>query len=105
MMIPKEGDIYKTLSVGEHIFELKYGYYEAFERGRGEPVVIYPDLKNNSLYDGEGRRIVTAVQVACEYYNALREIEQEGICSECIYYPESNKDIGICLCRETRRSQ
>ncbi len=103
MIIPKEGDIYKILSVGEHIFELRYGYYESFERERGEPVVLYPDLKSNSLYDHEGCRIVTAVQDACEHYSALKNREQEGVCSECIYYPESDTDIGICTCKETRR--
>lgn len=40
-VLPKEGDIYKVVKIDGHVFELRFGFYEEFEREKGEPVVVY----------------------------------------------------------------
>ncbi len=101
--LPKEGDLYMVINSHGHTFELKYGYYEETDREYGEPVVIYPDLKNSLIYTKDGYPLVTAVQVPCEHY----EIEQghlpEECCSDCIYYIDSKNEIDVCLCEKKRK--
>ena len=36
----RDGDIYKIIELHGSTFELRYGYYEEYERGREEPVPI-----------------------------------------------------------------
>lgn len=100
---PKEGDIYKTIRIDEYVFELKYGYYEDFERDMGEPVVIYPDL-SDPLYAKEGFMIVTAVQESCEFYEVSFDKTKDGYCVDCIHYSAPDDDIGICKCNKKRKT-
>ncbi len=102
---PKEGDIYKIIKVGDHVFELRFGYYADFERAYGEPVVVYPDLTQKHIYTNEGDRIVTAVQDSCRYYEALAQKEREDCCRDCIYFSASDDDIGICKCMQNSKKQ
>lgn len=99
----KEGDLYKTVTAGGHTFELCYGYYEDYERERGEPVVIYPDLKNEPVHSGEGYRLVTAVQDICPMFAPREAGCEEAVCSDCIYYPDSKAHIDICTCEQNRK--
>ncbi len=96
--VHKEGELYKTIIVGGHSFELRYGYYEEFEKESGEPIVIYPDLLNNPLYDENDYQIVTAIQVPCEYYLAFDTDSLDGCCGDCTYYSDPYQAIGICKC-------
>jgi len=47
LLVPKEGMIYKIIDIGNHKFELRYGYNEDFEREQGCPVVVFPNLKKD----------------------------------------------------------
>lgn len=94
----KEGDLYKIVTVGGHRFELRYGYYEEFEKESGEPIVIYPDLFNNPLYNEDDYLIVTAIQDPCEYYLAFDTDTTDGCCGDCKYYSDPRQTIGICKC-------
>lgn len=101
--LPKEGDLYMVIESHGHSFELKYGYYEETDREYGEPVVIYPDLKNSPIYTKDGFPLVTAVQIPCKYYTVAEGHAPEDCCSDCIYYKDSKKEIDICLCEKKRK--
>lgn len=96
--LPKEGELYKVVTIGDHTFELRFGFYEDFERKGGEPVVIYPDLAKNKVYTKEGRRIVTAIQDPCSYYRVSGHRARDECCNDCDYYVISGDEIGICTC-------
>ncbi len=100
---PREGELYRVIEIGGHRFELRFGYYEDFERESGEPVVIYPDLSEQMLYDGDGKRIVTAIQDPCRHYSVPEEKAREECCCDCQYYRYCGDDIGICACAENDR--
>ena len=99
----KEGDLYKIVSAGGHTFELRYGYYEDYERRGGEPVVIYPDLKESPLYSSDGYKIVTAVQDTCKMFAPRGDVDEDAVCSDCMYYRGSKNCIDICTCERNRK--
>ena len=98
----KEGRIYKTVTVEDVIFEIRYGYYEEFERARGEPVPIYPDFIKNPKYAKDGRPFVTAMQDICPHF-----VGEEGSlgCHGCKYYEAGDDLVGLCNCEHNRRSE
>ncbi len=93
---PKEGDLYKTIKIDRFTFELRFGYYADYERKTGEPVVVYPDLNEQKLYTQDGRRLVTAIQDPCDYYEAANPMVLGDCCCDCIHYRHPGDDIGIC---------
>ncbi|MBQ8184988.1 MAG: hypothetical protein IJ036_04290 [Lachnospiraceae bacterium] len=95
---PKEGDIYKTVTVGQYTFELCYGYYEEFERDSGEPVVIYPDLREQKIYTQNGQPIVTAIQDPCVHYEVPQQKSRDECCNDCVHFEDPEDEIGICKC-------
>ncbi len=95
---PKEGDLYKIVRIDEYVFELRYGYYEDYERKTGEPVVIYPDLTQR-IYNEDGYAIVTAIQEPCGYYEVPEHKARDECCVDCIHYSSPGDDIGICKCK------
>lgn len=99
---PKEGDIYKVVKVDEYTFELRFGYYEDFERAFGEPVVVYPDLTKRRLYTKDGYPIVTAIQEVCSYYEVPEHKARDECCSDCIHYSHTDDEIGICKSKQSR---
>ncbi len=101
---PKEGELYKRIQIGNHVFELKYGYYTESDRILGEPVVLYPDLKRQLLHDHNGKRIVTAIQDPCRHYLSSAGKASEECCCDCEHYRYCGDDIGICACTENDRS-
>lgn len=102
---PKEGDLYKILTIEEHTFELRFGFYADFERENGDPVVIYPDLTKKRIYTKDGRWIVTAIQDPCSYYQVSEQKVRDGCCNDCDYYVVSGDEIGICTCPANNRRQ
>ena len=100
--LPKEGDLYMVINSYGRTFELRYGFYEESDREHGEPVAIYPDLKNNPIYTKDGYPLVTAVQIPCEHYEVERGHAPEECCSDCIHYKDSKNEIDICLCEKKR---
>ena len=99
---PKEGQLFKTLLIDGHIFELRYGYYADFERKSGEPVIIYPDLIDKPLYTNQGQRIVTAIQDPCKHYRVSNNKIRDESCSDCLYYATPESEIGICQCQKNK---
>lgn len=102
---PKEGDLYKKIRIGEHIFELRYGYYTESDRTFGEPAVIFPDLSMEPLYTEDGCRIVTAIQDPCPHYKVPKEKVRDECCCDCEHYRYNGDDIGLCACAEMRISK
>ncbi len=102
---PSEGDIYKILNLHGHIFEIRYGYYEDYERNNPfiEPIPIYPNFLDAPKYTEEGFPFVTKMQDACEHYQG--EYEQEADCAECKYYSHCDELIGVCKCINNKLSR
>jgi len=94
---PKEGELYKRITVGGHCFELRYGYYEHSDRPFSDPVVIFPDLETSPLHADNGHRIVTCVQNPCTHYRPRNPAEPEHWCADCIHYPHPPEEISLCL--------
>ena len=98
---PKEGQIYKILAVFGKSFELRYGYYEEFERTHMEPMPIYPDFLREPAYTDQGDPFVTQMQDACEHYRGAEE--QDRDCGSCLYYEQGEDFLGICKCQENKQ--
>ena len=96
----KEGTLYKTLRIKEATFEIRYGYYEDFERARGEPVPIYPDFKEKPQYTSDGRPFVTAMQDPCRYFDGS---DKSLGCFGCSYYSSADDLIGLCNMEHNRK--
>ena len=102
MKRPMEGDVYRTVSLHGKTFELKYGYYEEYERESrfGEPIPIYPDFLAAPEYTDEGRPFVTQMQSLCEYGESSYT---DGVCADCLHFEQGEDLIGICLCDGRRQ--
>ena len=100
---PKEGELYREVTVGGKQFVLRYGYYEEFDRNSlyNDPIPIYPDLIQNPIYTDDGILIVTAMQDICEYYHGTANGES---CNECIYFRKKAELFGLCSCMENRQA-
>lgn len=101
---PKEGDLYKEVTVSGKIFRLLYGYYESFERESqfNEPMPIYPDFINEPHYTSEGMPLVTAMQNVCERYSGKND--EDSSCSDCVFFRKSEDLFGICECPQNKLS-
>ncbi len=100
MTKPREGDIFKVILLGGKKFEIRYGYYEDYERETGEPIPIYPDFIKDPCMTEDGRPFVTQMQELCEYGTSDFT---DGFCVDCKYFTEGDELIGICNCNETKR--
>lgn len=105
MTIPKEGDLYAAVQIEHHRFEIRYGYYEEFERASGEPVAVYPDLAKNPVYTKDGFSIVTAIQETCKHYNSAENKKPEDYCYTCRFYEKPQDEISVCKCQARRERQ
>lgn len=94
---PREGELYKEVTVGGKVFELRYGYYEEFERnGRfNDPIPIYPDFIEYPVYTDEGHPIVTAMQDVCANYECAHDDDGDS-CQDCKYFKKHEDLFGIC---------
>ena len=100
--IPKEGELYKVVTVGGKLFHIYYGYYEDFEREHHEPMPIYPDFLKEPEHTEKGVPILTAMQDACPNYRGLTGGE---ICQECTYYRHADDLFGLCACPANQKPQ
>ena len=96
----KEGSIYKVLTAFGKKFEIRYGYYEDFERLTGEPVPIYPDFTKHSLYTEDGFPYVTQMQDACRH---CRLRSRDNCCGNCLDFVIGEELIGICKNENNRK--
>ncbi|MBO5790365.1 MAG: hypothetical protein J6R40_04330 [Clostridia bacterium] len=98
----KEGDLYGVVNAFGQTFEIYYGYYEAFEKESpyNDPVPVYPDLKKQPVFDGQGKPIVTAMQIACEAYEGKGS---EDSCGHCLHFQKGEALFGLCKCKKRRK--
>lgn len=96
----RDGDLFKIIDVFGKQFEIRYGYYEDYERHRGEPVPIYPDFEKNREYTDEGCPFVTQMQDICRYGSSKFK---EGCCVDCKHYKHGDDLIGICTHEQRRK--
>ena len=89
----RDGDLYRIIKTGGQTFEIRYGYYEEYERERHEPVPIFPDFVKNPVHTDEGRLFVTAMQTVCPHFTGS---DSELGCFGCRFYSEAADLIGIC---------
>lgn len=97
-----EGDIYKTITVSDRSFVIRYGFYSDTERLYGEPIPILPDFEANPLYDQNGRPYVTRIQDSCTHYKTGDGRAGDSWCADCIYYCGGRDEIGLCLCEQNK---
>lgn len=100
-VLPREGELYKRLTVAGHTFELRYGYYQEQERTICPPVVIFPDLAARKLYCPEGYPLVTQIQDPCQLY-AATTAPPENWCGDCSHFSGEHPEIGICRCEQRK---
>lgn len=102
---PKEGELYKEISIGGNTFKIFYGYYEDFERESpfNDPMPIYPNFTKKPHYTAEGIPIVTAMQNICEFCNENND--EDSSCSDCSFFQKSEDLFGFCNCPQRRRSR
>ena len=105
--VPKEGDLYKVVTVFGKTFELWYGYYEDYERENPtvEPMPIYPNFRKEPLYTDEGEPFVTMMQDACKSYIGDAKRTPDTTCCECKYFQQGEDWIGICLCPKNKNCE
>lgn len=101
---PKEGDLYKEVTVSGKTFKLLYGYYENFERESlfNDPIPIYPDFTKQPHYTIEGVPIVTAMQNVCDFYQGKND--EDSCCADCVFFQKSEDLFGLCNRSENKRS-
>lgn len=101
MKKPTEGELYKLIKLCGNAFEIRYGYYEDYERENefSEPIPIYPDFLKEPVYTDEGYPFVTHMQSLCEYGNSTYK---EGCCSDCSHFNKGEDLIGLCICANRR---
>ncbi len=103
---PKEGDIYKIVSLHGKTFTLRYGYYAECDRNNPlcRPIPIYPDFRASPAYNAEGIPFVTEIQDACEHFRGASVKTEDSTCGECVHYRRGSDWIGVCKC-EMRREK
>lgn len=103
-ILPREGDLYKVYQIDRHIFEIRYGYYADDERGRVEPLPVFPDLRTQPVYTAAGHPIVTLVQQPCDRYRPKNPLRREDWCGDCHHYSGGRDELGICLCLQENQA-
>ena len=93
----RDGDLFKVVTLYGKTFEIRYGYYEEYERHREEPVPIYPDFKASPVYTNEGYPFVTQMQELCDHGKSPFP---DGCCVDCEHYRHGDDLLGICLCKQ-----
>lgn len=100
----REGDLHKTVVIGDCIFEIRYGYTSEEERSRWAPVPIYPDFAKTPQYTSDGFPFVTAYQDSCPHYRPKPIATNENWCSDCKHFEKCEEYIGICRCEKKQRA-
>ena len=96
----RDGDLYKIISLFGKSFEIRYGYYEEYERESGEPIPIYPDFVSCPVHTEEGYPFVTQMQELCEHGESDFS---DAFCADCKHYRHGDDLIGICTCEKNKK--
>lgn len=102
--IIREGDLYKSVTVEDTVFEIYYGYACEQEREFWEPSPIYPDFLSSPVYTARGYPFATAYQDVCRHYLPKPDASNENWCNDCAYFNKYEEYIGVCRC-EIRRAK
>ncbi len=98
-----EGQLYEIIELYGTRFEIRYGYYEDFERAHTDPLPIYPLFHQSPVYTPDGYPFATKMQEPCDKYSVRVDGVDTERCAECIYFQaEADCTIGICKCEERR---
>lgn len=103
LTFPREGDLFAVYTVEDLSFEIRYGYHEERERGRVEPLPIFPDMVAFPVYTRRGIPVTTYVQAPCKHYAPFQRSAPEEWCGDCLHYDGGREKMGRCLCPERRR--
>lgn len=105
MKKPIEGELFRRLSLHGRTFELRYGFYEDFERESDfkEPIPIYPDFLKDPIYTNDGYPFVTQMQDVCEW--AESSAREDACCVDCKHFVQGEELIGLCKCEARRRKE
>lgn len=101
--LPREGDLHRVYIVDNLSFEIRYGYHEENERGRVEPLPIFPDMVTDPVYTHSGIPVTAYVQAPCAHYTPRQQAYPEEWCGDCHHYGGGREKMGRCLCPERRR--
>ena len=102
---PCEGDLFRIYTVDDLTFRILYGYYAENERGRVEPLPIFPDLVAQPVYTCEGIPVTAYMQAPCQYYCPRHSDHPEEWCGDCVHYDAGQEKMGRCLCPERKLEQ
>ena len=100
----KEGELYRIIKTHGKTFELYYGYYSEEDRQNpnSEPMEMYPNFKENPVYNDEGIPFVTAMQAPCRHFKG--DPDEDNTCYQCSHYMKCEDLIGLCLCKSRQLS-
>lgn len=101
--VPSEGDLYRVYTVDNLSFEIRYGYHAENERGRIEPLPIFPDMVAAPVYTSRGIPVTAYVQAPCTHYIPRQHTHPEEWCGDCLHYGGYREKMGHCLCPERRK--
>ncbi len=102
----RDGDIYEIVELYGHRFEIRYGYYEEYERQYSEPIPIYPLFREKPVFTSDGYPFATKMQEPCEKYKLQNETIDNDRCADCIYFhSEGENIIGICKCEKKLKGE
>lgn len=102
LTFPTEGDLYKVYTIDNLSFEIRYGYHVENERGRVEPLPIFPDMVADPVYTRSGIPVTAYVQAPCGHYAPRHHAHPEEWCGDCLHYGGGREKMGCCLCPERR---
>ncbi len=94
----REGALYKTLTVGNRLFPIYYGYYSEEERSYWGPTPLFPDFEAVPQYTDTGQPYVRADQDVCEHYTPKSSVSGENWCNDCRHFQAGEEIIGVCRC-------
>ena len=99
----RDGDLYKRLELFGKVFEIRYGFYEEFEKESSfaEPIPIYPDFEKQPIYTDDGYPFATHMQTLCEHGDSKFV---DGCCIDCSHFSDVEDMIGICKCPHRRKT-
>lgn len=99
---PQEGDLFRIYTVDGLSFQIRYGYHAENERGRVEPLPIFPDLLSEPVYTRCGIPVTSYIQAPCIHYTPRHPDHPEEWCGDCIHYDAGQEKMGRCLCPERK---
>ena len=89
----RDGDLYTRMNIDGREIEIRYGYYADYERGRQEPIPIYPDFTEEPMYTKDGYPLATAMQDVCDRFEGG---DPDMGCFSCKYFLPREDFLGVC---------